>query len=350
MSLRNERGVALPVTIFIVTLLTITLAAAFARVDAERAIAVGTSDAVNALQVAQGGVRRYMASLGAPPPDGDSVRFNVIGGYADVRAWMVRRPANPMANQTYVVRSTGYAIEPMAGATPQGVRTVAQFGYWQTPRMRRLAAFTAANGLRSQPPTGGIRISGNDQCGLAAGISSVKRGVGGPPTLGGGGSYTPSPDSPVSPRSALADATGILWAAMVGGGLIPDHDYLRTGYGDWHTNMVQGDATLSNASGTGLLVVTGNLTTAGDSAFWNGIVLVGGELIFGSAHTRFQGILVTGLDLQLSGPNPNIGEIGGTGGSLYEIEYSSCYVDSALTRMAGFVAVPNAWVDNWPSY
>jgi len=56
-----------------------------------------------------------------------------------VRAWVVQKPADTMQNQMYVVRSTGYAIVPAAGATPQGIRTVAQFGYWQTPSMRETA-------------------------------------------------------------------------------------------------------------------------------------------------------------------------------------------------------------------
>src|SRR5574341_710423 len=91
----RERGIALPVPLFIITLMTIMLAAAFARVGAERELAVGSSDAVNALAVAQSGLQRYFAyrdSLRARPRDGDSVRFNVTGGYADVVARVSKRP------------------------------------------------------------------------------------------------------------------------------------------------------------------------------------------------------------------------------------------------------------------
>ena len=348
MGIRNERGIALPVTIFIVTLLTITLAAAFARVDAERSIAVGTSDAVNALQVAQSGLRRYMESLTTRPANGDSARYNVTGGYADVRAWMVQRPANPLANQMYVVRSTGYAIEPTAGATPQGVRTVAQFGYWQTPRVRLLAALTAANGIRARNPGGGnIRVRADDQCSLTLGIPSVRAAVGSNLNFG---NYTSISPIIAGAGPILADTTGIQWAAMIGGGFVPNYNGMQTGVWDWGSHFVQGDATLSDAWGTGLLVVSGNLTTAGSSALWYGIVLVGGELIFNSTHSHFNGIVITGLREQLTGAPPPMGDIGGNGGSRYHIDYWSCYVDATLANLTGFIPVQNAWVDNWPSY
>jgi hypothetical protein len=344
----NERGIALPVTIFIVTLLTITLAAAFARVDAERAIAVGTSDAVNALQVAQSGLRRYLGTRTSRPPDGDSVRFNVTGGYADVRAWIVQRPADTMQNQMHVVRATGYAIVPSAGATPQGVHTVAQFGYWQTPAIRKLGALTAANGILALNPGTGIRIRGLDQCAGAPALPGVRGASGSSLTFG---SYSGSPDKVISGSGKhVADSTGIQWATMIGGGFIPDYNGMRLGIWNFASHLVQGNATLSNGWGTGLLVVTGDLTTGGSWAYWYGIVLVGGEIVFNSGHTHFNGIVITGLNEQLTGPPPPSGDIGGVGGRLYHAEYWSCYVQSTLDRLRGFVPVRNAYVDNWASY
>ncbi|HWP38863.1 MAG TPA: hypothetical protein VNL18_15055 [Gemmatimonadales bacterium] len=341
---------ALPVTIFVVTLLTITLAASFARIGAERSIAVGTSDAVNALQVAQSGLQRYLGSRTSRPPHGDSVRYNVTGGYADVRAWIVQRPADTTADQMYVVRSTGYAIVPTAGATPQGVRTVAQFGYWQTTsgRLRRVGAFTAANGIRALNPGGGVRIQGVDQCAVDPNIPGVRGSSGSSLNFG---SYSGSPGVVVSGSGDhVADTTGVNWAAMTGGGFVPDYNGMQTGVWDWGSHLVRGNATLSNAWGTGMLVVTGDLTTSGSYAYWYGVVLVGGQIIFNSSHTHFNGIVMSGLAEQLTGTPPPRGDIGGVGSRQYHIDYWSCYVRNTLTRMTGFVPVRNAYVDNWASY
>ncbi|MBI3982658.1 MAG: hypothetical protein HY337_07080 [Gemmatimonadetes bacterium] len=344
----NERGIALPVTIFIVTMLTIMLAAAFARVDAERAIAVGTSDAVNAQQVAQSGLQTYMGSRTSRPTNGDSVRYNVTGGYADVRAWIVQRPADTMQNQMYVVRSTGYAIVPTAGATPQGVRTVAQFAYWQTPAIRRVGAFVAANGVRALNPGNGVRVQGEDQCGVAADITGVRGAAGSSLNFG---SYSGSPATTISGSGdQVADTTGVQWATMIGGGFVPDYTSMQTGLWNWGSHMVQGNATLSSAWGTGLLVVAGDLTTAGSYAYWYGIVLVGGQIIFNSGHTHFNGIVISGLREQLTGTPPPRGDIGGVGSRQYHLDYWSCYVTNTLDRLKGFVPVRNASVDNWASY
>ncbi len=349
----NEQGIALPVTIFVVTLLTITLAAAFARVDAERAISVGTSDAVNALQVAQSGLQRYLGTRTVRPSNGDSVRFNVAGGYADVRAWIVQRPPDTMLNQMYIVRSTGYAIVPAAGATPQGVRTVAQFGYWQTPSLRKLGAYTAANGVRALNPGGGcsgngICIRGADQCGLSADIPGVRGAAGSNLNFG---EYAGSPATVIAGAGKqVADTTGIQWATMIGGGFVPDYYTMQTGLWNWASHLVQGNATLSNAWGTGLLVVTGDLTTGGSYAFWYGIVLVGGQIVFNSNHTHFNGIVISGLREQLTGAPPTRNDLGGVDSRRYHIDYWSCYVTSTLDRLKGFVPVRNAHVDNWATY
>ena len=342
---KNERGIALPVTIFIVTLLTITLAAAFARVNAEREIAVGTGDAVDALQIARSGLQRYMGTRTSRPPNGDSVRFNVTGGYADVRAWIVQRPADTTRPQMYAVRSKGYVIVPAAGAKPQGVRTVAQFGYWQTPLIRRIAAFTAANGITAVSPGDSIRVRGNDQCGVTPAIPSVRAAAGSTLSYG---SYSGAGNVISGTGAQVSDTAGVLWATLIGGGFIPDYYSMSLGNFSWRSQLIVGNATLSNNWGTGLLIVTGDLTTSGPSALWYGIVLVGGRLISNSSHTHFNGMAITGLNAQLGGPAPPAETIGASGRD--HIDYWSCYVNNALSPLRALVPVRNAYVDNWASY
>ncbi|GBD31591.1 hypothetical protein HRbin33_00550 [bacterium HR33] len=347
-NLRGNSGIALPVTIFVISLLTIMLAASFVRVDAERTIAVSGGESVTAIALAQSGLHNYIASRTSRPPDGDSVRFNLTGGYADVVAHIVQRPADTLQNQVYIVRSTGYVIVPERGAVHQGARTVAQFAVWQTGVIRRIAAFVAANRVRTQSG-GRIDIDGRDFCGPGS-IGSVRARNG---SRFDDGTYRPSPPVIRGSGDQVADTTGIDWNYIVNGGFVADY-YSLSGSGFWKSYLIRGDATLNSGTvGTGILIVTGDLTTTGNRgrAEWYGIVLVGGKIDFNARRTRFRGLVYSGLNELLGGPAPPDGTIGGGGGgNRYEIEYWSCYVDNSLASLTGFVAIPNAWVENWASY
>ncbi len=347
-NLKGTSGVALPLTIFVISLLTIMLAAAFARVDTERSIALSGGESVTAMALAQSGLHNYIASRTSRPPDGDSVRFNLTGGYADVVASIVRRPADTLQNQVYIVRSTGYVIVPERGAVHQGARTVAQFAVWQTGVIRRIAAFVAANRVRTQSG-GTIDIDGRDFCGPGS-IGSVRTRRG---SRFDRGTYAPRPPVIAGSGDQVADTAAINWSYIVNGGFVADY-YSLPGSGFWKTYLIRGDATLNSGRvGTGTLIVTGNLTTTGNRgrAEWYGIVLVGGKIDFDARRTRFRGLVYSGLNQLLGGPQPPDGTIGGGGsGSRYEVEYWSCYVDNSLAGLTGLVAIPNARVENWASY
>jgi hypothetical protein len=290
-------------------------------------------------------LQRYLGSTASRPPDGDSVRYNLTGGYADVVARIVQRPANPLAPETYIVRSTGYVIVPALGATTQGKRTVAQFAQWQPGVIRQFAAFTAINDMDDRSPYK-IRIDGNDFCGDSAQKWAVRTRYSSDMN---DGTYLGRPPASVESGNGtqVADTTGVNWATIVYGPFTPDHTALITGDTLYHSYLIQGDATLNNAAGTGLLAVTGNLTTRG-VARWNGVVLVGGEIFFGTSSgdsTAFLGMVISGLREQIgSAPNAQIGVY-----PVY-IRYDSCKIRRALAALAGFAPVPSAWVDNWASY
>ena len=126
--LHSQDGFALPLTIFVVTIVTLMLAALFIRVQVDRRIAEASGDAIDVLTIAQSGLESYFASVGSVrPPDGDSVRINLGDGYANVIAHVVYEPSDPTANWTYVVRSAGFLINPTMGSDPQARRTIAQF-------------------------------------------------------------------------------------------------------------------------------------------------------------------------------------------------------------------------------
>ena len=346
--MEDRRGIALPLTIFIITLLTIMLAAAFARVGAEREISVGASESVGALTVAQSGLQQYLGSRTTRPPDGDSLRFNVTGGYADVVARIVQRPADSLQTHMYIVRSTGYVIVPALGANPQGRRTVAQFAQWQVPVIRRIAAYVAANGARDQVPGNRVVVNGTD-CGSAAPIGSIRASTGSNLTRG---TYTPAPPVVAAAPAFLADTTGVDWAAIVGGAFTPDYHYINTADLNYKSHMVVGDASLNNVVGRGLLIVTGDLTMAGVSAGWQGIVLVGGKIAFANGtKATFDGLVFSGLNTIFVGPPPQNTVLGGSAGpSWFHFNYCSTYVDATLAAFSRFAPTANAWVDNWASY
>ena len=349
---RTEGGIALPVTIFIITLVTITLAAAFARVGAEREMAVGASEATSALTVAQSGLQRYLGTTTSRPPDGDSVRFNVTGGYADVVARIVESDSLDDYKTMYIIRSTGYIIVPAQGAAAQGKRTVAQFAQWQVGTIRRVAAFTAANRLR-RVSSGTVTISGTDACAAPAlPLGSVRTRWPASPSTLTPGTYSPTPPIVAGTGDEVADTTGIDWVTIVNGGM--QADYSTLGTDPWKSYLIAGDATINGWVGSGLLIVTGDLTTQGSApqtAGWDGVVLVGGRIIPDARNTRFRGLVYSGLNELLTGPPPPQGDIGGgPPPQNFTVEYWSCYADSALAPLTGLVPVRNAWVDNWASY
>lgn len=358
---RNDRGFALPITIFIITLVTIMLSAILVRVANDRRIAESSGASLDAVAIAHSGLQRYFShydSLGMRPADGDSVRFNVAGGYADVVAHLVKRPADPLENHMYVARSMGRVIVPTQGADPQAVRRVAQFAQWQTGNINDVrAAFTAANGVRSVPG-GSVDILGQDQCatpgpdkvGLRAPNGPLQDPLPGTTILGA----TPPPCCPHSQSvwedgngDAVATETDIDWPSIVAGGFVPDYTSEQLENWDWSSQMITGDLTLRDTWGSGLLIVTGDLELRGASVDWYGIVLVGGEIQFDAATNSFRGLVVTGLDELLSGTNPPRGDLGG---ATIRIWYDSCHVTDALRSLTGFTPIANAWIDNWATY
>lgn len=354
-TLRRDDGFALPITIFLVTMLTLMLAALFVRVSADRVVAESSGDLVDAATIAQGGLQSYLGTMTMTkirPNDGDSTRINVTGGYADVVVRVVQRPADTTANETFVVRSTGYVIKPVMGATPRASRTVVQFAEWQVGVLDALAGFTAANGVQ-KTGSGTVDVQGYDQCGGATPVAGLRvptgstypsSGIYGSPVVSSGG--TPA---------TVAAATGVDWSAVINGRLAPDH----TSFQDWNfnyeTTVITGDATLSDNGGAGLLVVTGDLTITGSYFYWYGVILVGGHITFqrpdpsNTLYTYIYGSVVSGLQAQLPLGNPSQGNIGANG--TYTVIWQCSYYNiTGLQNLTGFVPITNAWVENWATY
>lgn len=351
-TLRRRDGFALPLTVFVLTLITIMLAAIMVQVQIDRRIAESSGDVIDAFSIAESGLDRYIThydTLPNRPPDDDSLRINVTGGYADVRAHVVQRPADSLQGITYIIRSTGRLIKPTQGSDPQAVRTVAQYAEWQYGTMQVLAAFTAIKDLREPcaPPgcDGTYFMNGFDQCVPAMPAKPGLRIPTGPNPLG------PPEVIPfkleADNASQVADQTNIDWASVLTGNWEPDYTTM-VDLLSWSSYLISGDLDATDLSGTGLLVITDDLETLGSLFDWQGVILVGDEVRFNADTTRVRGALVTGLR-ELTGPNPNRTEWGLVGTHM-EILYYSCYIRQAFQAFTGFAPIPNGWMDNWAAY
>lgn len=346
-----ERGFALPLAIFIVTITTLMLTAAFVRTAGEQRMANSSGSTIDALAVARSGLGQYLAyydSLQVRPADGDSLRMNVNGGYADVVAELVRVPVDTMDPHLYIVRSRGTVIEPVQGSDPQAERLIAQFANWVQGGIQRVAAHTALNGIWYDSLGAALEINGNDACASKPNITGFRapslpwdstpdlsNTFGVPPMVMGG------------PIPTVVNELGIDWDGIQSGSFEYDYTSVLPG-SDYFTYFIDDNLDLTNAIGTGLLMVTGELRFHGSYNRWNGLVLVGERLTNDADSTVINGVLVTGLDMQIPQPvSPNDLDAFGT---LVRVTYNSCDVGLAVARFRGFTPLHNAWIDNWATY
>lgn len=358
----SRRGVALPITIFVVTLITLLLSTGFARIKAEGEITTNSNEVTVALAVAQSGLETYLSLLNVDacerplrPANGDSVRVNVTGGYAWVVARVVQRPLDTLANWLYIVKSTGYAVKPAIGPAPRAQRTVAQFARWQPGAINATGAWTAANGITGaidggadgefrggdmassscdQPALPGLHVPS----GQSPGDLSNYTVTGSPTVLQSGTPW------------AVATGTYINWAEVTS--IRPDYTSFQSWNWDYTVQLVTGNLTIGNVGsdhvGTGLLIVTGDLRLRGNFFQFYGVILVGGRLIMDANDQRFDGWVASGLNEGLGAP-VSASVLGATN-NYTDFDYNSTYVWMGMRNLAGWVAVENAWTDNWALY
>jgi len=352
--LADRRGFALPVVILIVALLTVLLTSGLTRARTERQIAQASDETSEALAVAQSGLHTYLGTVATRPADGDSTRINVTGGFANVVVHLARRPADTTQRSLYLVRSTGVVINPDSGAAPRAQRTIAQFAEWEAGYMLRRAALTAANGVRKRNGSATVRIWGQDYAGCSPvdasipGMRATSDTLGVPnPVVDYQGSPPVILEGPAA-GAAVATQTAINWAGALGGELTPDYTSFQNFTFSYPIQRITGDLDLSSPSGgSGLLIVSGDLTIT-SFLFFQGIVLVGGAIHFDpGSWVVIRGLVVSGLNEQF-GVNPQQNRYGQ--GDYLEIQYASCYVQLALAPLKGLSAVRNAWLDTWATY
>jgi len=316
---RSRRGVALPMALLVVVVLTILLAAGFAALSSERRVHANDEAALDAFTLAETGLELFIAkrdSFGfkaAPPAVSESTRIALGGGYADV---ILRRIRNDTVagRYGYAVRSHGVSTVASLSGTPQAERTVAEYAVWQAGSMNVLAGWTSLSGLHKNGSSD--MGSGADQCGKQPAVAGV--------AVPGNPGYT---QNAVTPDITIPPAA---WPS-----------FSNPSY--WPTILVKGDFALPG-NGQGTLIVTGSLTISGNIT-WDGVLLVGDNLT-SNGNNAVNGATVTGLNVKLGATLPQ----GDVGNGTKSFNYNSCNIAKAMAAMGQLVGYSNAWVDNWPTY
>ena len=358
----NNRGFALPITLFLIAILTLMLGSTLTRAATENQIAAGSKSTVDALLVAQSGLELYFGqdfTESDRPLSGDSTRLDVPGGWAWVVPDVVITPTDTMRSFRYIIRSTGYAEDPSQPGNALASHAVAQFADWRkawldAPR----AAVIAANGLDIE--SNDVVVDGRDQYNaLCDGDPLLPPGFGARlpansynSDLGAADFYGSPERIQLGTRESVAQLVNIDWAAIRSGEFIPDYTSPQNGLtGDFPSQLVDGNyyESIDHFEGEGLLIVTGNLrvSTSREYWYWRGVILVGGDAEFESDTTYIYGRVITGLNY-LTGGTPGDTEIQAT--QLAEFRFDSCNIRKSLRSLQGFVPLQNTWIDNWATF
>lgn len=288
------------------------------------------------------------------------MRLEVQGGYAWIVPEVLQTPADTMDNFRYIIRSTGYAEDPQQPGSPLAIHTVAQFADWQTAWLSAPpSALIAANGVRARRKSkGSILVTGDDLLPSCATIPAIA-GVWVPadPMYLDVTAETVTPDPmQLGTPFSVADLTGIEWNSVVSGAYKARYNSLQDGDNTYPSQLVDGDyaigSTGSSLSGTGILIVTGDLTISGSLWTWKGIILVGGSMsITATQGGRIEGAVITGLNHLLAGPPPDsLTQLDAPDSGEMRLQFSSCYIQQALGSERGFIPIENTWIDNWATF
>lgn len=368
-------GFALPMVILVMFILVGALASGFAILSGERAADDASIQAQTATALAETGLQqglRNRPGLGLPavPPAGtESTRVTLSGGYADIVTTRMRAPVGTTVPALYLVRARGVRTRSGVAGAGNAVAMSTAFATFQQMTMTVQSAMTGINGIEKAGAAGAI--SGVDQCPVASGgTGTTIAAVAVPDNPGYDGSLTPLVGSPKvqslgSDPSTAATTVPFDWADIVSGSAITP-DFLSTADGTgfpnsgwfssnptrWPTIIVNNgpnpnvEFTLSSF-GRGLLIVYGDLNLNGNTAGWDGIIIVGGK-ITSNGTNQVSGATITGLNVKLgySVDDNDVNDLNGTK-SYY---YNSCNVKSALSALGALRVYQNTWANHFPAY
>jgi hypothetical protein len=361
----DRRGSALLLSLLLLLILSVCVAAGFRRVSAERRVNGDMVAQVDAYTVAMSGLQQYMANVTSAPGATvvDSVT-GLAGGKSYINIWKLRSAVGTTVPALYVISSRGVntTASKYDASAVAAERTVAQYALWLPASFQVSSAWTSITGLHKNGGSG--TISGTDNCGVASAVGGVAvpttAADGGAGYSQSGGSSVPAGSPPIANlganSAAAANSVPVNWNGIINGSAITPTVTITSGTtgwpssfptGSWPTIIVKEGSTTDfslPSDGQGMLIVQGNVTISG-SKQWKGIIMVGGTLTSNGNNTVL-GAVVTGLNVKL-GQTVGTSDVG-NGTKTYK--YDSCNVANALSNFASFTALRNGLVDNWPTY
>ncbi|MBI2408544.1 MAG: hypothetical protein HYV19_09625 [Gemmatimonadetes bacterium] len=377
---RTRRGMALPMVIVVLLVLTASFAGGVALARGERALDDAAKSSVSAQTYAETGLERLESDrtalgLTGQPGASDSTRVTFTGGYYDVITTRIRPSSGTTIPALYYLRSHAVITSASVAGAPASEYTVTTLASWLNGSMTVQSALTGYNGTDKDGAAGAI--SGVDQCAVAdGGTGTTLPAVAVPTTASDGGPgydglTAPLEGSPLiqsigaTPADAAA-ASPIDWPAIYDGTAITPtfvSDYQGNGFPSdvWFTAnptvfpiiLVQngppnsGHEFILSAFGRGMLIVQDDIELHGNTAGWDGVLLVGGRIRTNGSN-RVSGATVAGLNTQFGvTPLPSdINDLNGTKAFLY----NSCTVAQSVAGLGKLRVYKNTWANNFKTY
>ncbi|MBA4072042.1 MAG: hypothetical protein C0497_09445 [Gemmatimonas sp.] len=389
-----RRGMALPMVIVVLLVLSASFAGGVALARGERALDDAGKTGVLAQTYAETGLQRGIADraalgLSGMPGASDSTRVTFSGGYYDVITTRLREAVGTSIPGLYFVRSHAVVTRTGVGGGPSAEYTVTQMATWTVGTMAVQSALTGYNGTDKAGAAGAI--SGVDQCPVGSGGSGVTLPAVAVPTTasdggpGYDGSLAPLTGTPqvsyigATPAAAAA-ASPIDWPGIYAGtsiaptftvnaagatlradGTLETNPAFQLDWATyWTTNPTDfpvifvkngppnaGTEFILSSFGKGMLIVQDDIRLNGSTAGWDGVILVGGRLRTNGAN-RVQGATVSGLNTQMGyTPGPtDINDLNGTKQFLYD----SCNVKQATNALGKLRVYRNTWSNSFKTF
>jgi hypothetical protein len=377
--LSNRKGFAMPMAIFVIAVLTAALAAGFSGATTEMTTNTAVRAQNRAYQLAETGLEQFVVRRADRDPvtfapwcqncgdpvtaDSEWTRVSLPGGYADVVAVKVR-PVIGAQNAVYFIRSKGVdttKIINRAAGTRYAERTVGIYATWNTTTIDVKAAWLSLSGLSKQ---GTGVISGIDDCGQQPSIAGVMVDKGDLDV--DGNAFYPLGNPPVDTSNTftqLKAKTNIDWASVlqnsiaadieIPGGSFPTAAQFDADTTYWPVIRIHTNGYALPNRGRGMIIADSDFVING-SNMWNGIILVGEQLISDGNNT-VAGATLSGLNFLVNGQTPTLttqsqATDNSTANGQKTYVYNSCYVSRAAQRLRRYVTMPNSWMDNLTSW
>lgn len=380
--MRPRRAFALPTVILVMLILVGALASGFGMLSSERGADDAAIQSQTAAALAETGLQqglRNRSGLGLPafPSSMDSVRLTLTGGYADIVTTRLRAASGTLITGLYLVRSRGVATATGVAGAGNAVAMSTAFATSQVMTLTVPAALTSINGVYVYDGNSQV-ISGVDACSLASGGTGASLAAVALPDVHLYSSSrtaltgTPQILSLGATATEASNTVQLDWASIVSGtSITPDFrsDFRGNGFptatwftsnpSSWPTIIVNNGPSPNNrftlnSLGRGLLIVYGDLNLDGNSAGWDGIILIGGKYLSNAnrrspPENRVAGAIVTGLNVKL-GYAVTATDVDSLTGTNKPIRYNSCNVNAALRPLGALRVYQNSWANNFPSY